>query len=114
LEELVNRRVARTKDPEVCGFVKHAADKIIRSIKVSEISGLLGYFGCQQKFKNKKDDQAYTAYDNIITNRNLVAHSTGTLFTFSELEAAFGKSHVVFDAVCHALAMTPAEITGLI
>ena len=57
----------------------------------------------------RETPKAMTYYDNIMSNRHLVAHQSGTNITLAELETAFSESKVVFQALADALSLTPDE-----
>jgi hypothetical protein len=76
LEKIIERRADRIQDSHVQSFVKVAVDKLTRSIKIGEVSGLLGHFGGTYKKSfqdaNLKAPKAVTYYDNIMENRHLM------------------------------------------
>lgn len=116
LEAIVSKRAERTADPHIQSFVRVAAGRIIRGIKISEITGVLGHFGsdCKESFsKEIADTLPHTCYDNILANRHMVAHQTGPNMTFAELETALPESKKVLDAVASALGLTATELSGL-
>ena len=79
----------------------------LRSLKVNELSGLLGKFDISYKevFKQKisENGQAATTYDSILTNRNKVAHGKGSNATFEDVKIYYKKSHVILDYFKEAL-----------
>ncbi len=90
-------------------FFKHSVDKLCRSIKSSELSGLLGKFGSDYKetFSKKISGTVEeTYYNSIINNRHGFAHSTGYAMTFGDLKNYYEKGHVVLDALNEALKNT--------
>ena len=84
-----------------------AAAQVFRSVKTSEIAGLLGRFGpdYKQRFQDemKNNERAETFYNNIVMNRHGTAHTAGANLTFSELVSFYSEGHVVLDAVKTAL-----------
>ena len=89
LKKLVEIRAARSGDKHLHNFVMYASSRVIRSIKVGEIAGYLGGFGADWKTSfhdSVLDTPSHVGYDNIMTNRISVAHLTGTLMTFADLE----------------------------
>jgi hypothetical protein len=86
------------------------------TIKVGEIADLLRH--CELDYKDAFNKamtevpQAASYYDNVMQNRHLVAHQTGTNITFAELETAFKESRIVFQAIADALGLTAAETAG--
>ncbi len=107
IEGLVDTRSLKSKDEAVASFVRSSMDLVFRSLKSSEIGGLLGRFGAEQKrcFQEemKKDQRAETLFNNIVTSRHHTAHATGSDLTFAELVQFYSEGHVVLDAVKLAL-----------
>jgi hypothetical protein len=56
---------------------------------------------------------AHVAWDNIYTNRQAVAHKTGTQMSFGDLKKDYKDSLVVLDALVVALSLRPREIRDL-
>jgi hypothetical protein len=116
LRKILEMRAAHPGDTYLSNFVVYASGRIIRSIKIGEIAGYLGGFGTDWKdnfHSAVKDKPPHVAYDNIMANRQLVAHVSGTMMTFAELEAAFQEACHVLTAVANAVGLTPAEIASL-
>ena len=67
-------------------FIQSCLNAIFRSIKSSEIAGLLNKFGTARKerFLELVDERAKTAYDSIVVNRHNTAHGSGNDLTFRE------------------------------
>lgn len=107
IEELVNARAAKSQDVALASFVRSAVGQVFRSVKTSEIAGLLGRFGQDHKerFQDemKKNERAETFYNNIVMNRHDTAHTAGSNLTFSELVRFYSEGHVILDAVKRAL-----------
>lgn len=101
-------------------FVRAAVSRVVRSIKCHEIAGILGWFGedCKTGFqKAVNNTPAQAAYDNIIVNRQHVAHAGGTNMTLAEVEKAFADSPEVLEEVEIALGLkkvggAPASVRG--
>lgn len=78
IHDALTKRCAFTGDQARDQFVSGAIQRVVRSIAVSELTGILGGFGEDYKtsYSSWMDDnpQAATAYSNIVTNRNAVAH----------------------------------------
>ena len=107
IESLIIERAARSGDPGLESFVRSAVGQIFRSLKTSEITGLLGRFGvdCKDRFRQElsTNERAETFFNNIVTNRHDTAHSAGSNVSFSELVRFYSEGHVVLDAVKAAL-----------
>jgi hypothetical protein len=116
VEALFSLRAMKCGDPHVHSFVTSACGRIIRSPRCSEIAGALGMFDakCKTDFQAKVNNQAcQTSYDKIITNRQLVAHLTGSNMTFAELERDAAESIMVLEAVVDALGLLPGDLAAL-
>lgn len=106
IESLLASRIATTADRPVQEFAKHCVDKVFRSIKISEIAGLLGKFGptCKAEFSSRVTGTvAETMFGNIVLNRHQVAHQTPPAMTLEELVRAYEEAHKVLDAIDEAL-----------
>jgi hypothetical protein len=107
IEALMVERAARSGDTGLESFVRSAVGQIFRSLKTSEIAGLLGRFGVpyRERFRQElsNNERAETFFNNIVTNRHDTAHSAGSNVTFAELVRFYSEGHVVLDAVKAAL-----------
>lgn len=107
IESLVQLRCSVISDAAIKEFVGSCVSAVFRSVKSSEISGLLNRFGAEYKerFKSKLDTDpvAVTFYNNIVINRHGVAHAEGTNITFSEAKQFYEKGHCVLDWLDYAL-----------
>ena len=107
IESLIIERAARSGDAGLESFVRSAVGQIFRSLKTSEIAGLLGRFGphYRDRFRQElsNNERAETFFNNIVTNRHDTAHSAGSNVSFAELVRFYSEGHVVLDAVKAAL-----------
>lgn len=106
LKQVLVARCARTQDSHLEAFARSCTDTLMRSIKTSELAGLLGRFGddYKQRFKNKvTNTKAETFFNNIVTNRHLTAHQGGANVTFKELVDFYEEGHTVLDALAEAV-----------
>lgn len=101
IEKLVQDKCSTITDPGIKEFLGSCVGILFRSVKSSEISGLLNRFGNSYKeaFKLKTDNnaRAVTLYNNIVTKRHGVAHSYGTNITFQEVKQFYEEGHIVLD-----------------
>ncbi|MDE0133307.1 MAG: HEPN domain-containing protein [Acidimicrobiaceae bacterium] len=78
IRDALTARCAVTGDLGRDQFVSGSIQRVVRSIGVSDLTGILGGFGEGYKtsYSSWMNDnpQAATAYNNIVTNRNAVAH----------------------------------------
>ena len=101
IEAIIQQRCSSINDDSVKEFVGSCVDAVFRSVKSSEIAGLLNRFGGSYKetFKLKTDANpaAVTFYNNIVTNRHSVAHADGGNVTFLDVKRFYEEGHVVLD-----------------
>jgi hypothetical protein len=107
IKKIVVERAKKTNDKFIISFVESSVKQIFRSIKTSEIKGLLNRFG--NKYKNNFEKKVTgtkeeSFYNNIVINRHLTAHSGGANLTFDELVSHYEKAHIILDYVREALA----------
>ncbi len=109
IEAIIREKCAVIQDGSLREFVGSCVSAVFRSVKSSDIAGLLNRFGGAYKeiFKQKTDANqvAVTLYNNIVTNRHGVAHSGGGNATFSEVKDFYEKGHIVLDFFREALGL---------
>jgi hypothetical protein len=113
---LVERRCLRVADLHIRTFTAGNAKAICKRFSIGEIKGILGRFGddYKQTFHDQVNDKPpHTAWDNIYSNRQAVAHGSGVQITFSDLKKFYPNSLIVLDAVVLALGLTADEINDL-
>ena len=100
--------IARARDR--CGddfpaFIASCLNATFRSVKSSEIAGLLNRFGTarKQRFLELVDERAKTAYDSIVVNRHNTAHRSGSNLTFREAVASYRVGLSVIESLSTAL-----------
>jgi len=102
IENIVLRRLAGSNDPKIESFGKSALDALFRSMKISEIAGLLNRFSPEYKeqFQNRVNGtRAETFFNNIVLARHSTAHSVGTNVTLRELVEFYEEGHTVLDVI---------------
>ncbi len=115
VKEILSRRLSLANDPHTESFSRFAVDRLIRSIKISEIAGVLGRFGSDYKaeFDEKVvNDPLGNNFDSIINNRHISAHGPGATVTFRDMETYYEESHVVLDQIQSILFPNSPEGTG--
>ena len=101
IKRIIEKKCNSIADTSLHDFIFSCLDAVFRSVKSNEIAGLLGRFGDMHKetFKNKtkENKKVETFYNNIVTNRNVVAHAVGTNVTFKEAKQFYEEGHVILD-----------------
>ena len=113
---LVHRRCSRTSDPHLRTFAQKTAIFICKRFDISDIAKILDKFGSdyKQAFHGQTmSGMAHVAWSNIYTNRNAVAHKTGTQMSFGDLKRDYQDSLVILDALVSALSLNTGEIHDL-
>ena len=102
---LVHRRCSRTTDPHLKSFAQQTATYVCQRFSIGDIAKVLGRFGVdyKQAFHGQvMSGMAHVAWDNIYTNRQAVAHKTGTQMSLGDLKKDYGDSLVVLVPLCCA------------
>jgi len=103
--EIVNHSAAGP-DPRANAFITVAVGRILRSIKCSEIAGVLGLFDerCKKHFQELVNDTPpQVAYNRIVGGRHEQAHSLGSDMTLGDFKADLEHCQFVLDAVAAAI-----------
>ena len=108
IKNFLTQRCASVSDEAVKKYISnHMQRSALQSLKVTELSGLLGKFDLSYKetFKQRisENGQAETTYNSILTNRNSVAHGGGSSATFEDVKMYYKESHVILDYFKQAL-----------
>ena len=105
LRELVLERCASVSDSAISEYIDNCTR--VRSLKTSDVSGLLAQFGdvCKSEFRRllEENSDTETEYESIRSNRNRVAHGEGSNATFLEVKRYYERGHVVLDYFREAL-----------
>ena len=110
IKSAINDRCRIESDPPLNNFVESSTERIIRSLKISELSGFLRSF--DDKYNDRfqaakdKDHQTQVSWDRIIANRHAFAHATPTNMTFTEVQKEFSKAKGVIVAFREALGLS--------
>jgi hypothetical protein len=121
IDSLVQRRCGRINDEYVLNFAKWGIEIATKRFRIENIIELLSRFGedYQNTFKdalgkqtNKQDWQV--AWDNIVTNRHIVAHGRGpVMMTLTDLKGQYKISLRVIDEIVKSLQLREKDIAGL-
>jgi hypothetical protein len=105
IKEIIKRRVDKTDDKELASFVAEKVD--VRSLRISDIKGnILKPFSekCVKFFDSKiRGGDSEIKYQNIVENRNLVAHGETVNMTFKELNESYKLATDVVKAISDAI-----------
>lgn len=105
IKEIIKRRVDKTGDRELASFVAEKGD--VRSLRIGDLRGnILKPFSdkCAKLFDSKiKGTDSEIKYQNIVENRNLVAHGESVNMTFKELSESYRLATDVVKAVSDAI-----------
>lgn len=81
-------------------YINYCTERIVRSIKIGDIAGLLGYINpkLKEKFTNyqKNNQKIVSSYDSIINNRHNVAHKNGTKLTMKDFLDYYNDAQKLF------------------
>ena len=102
IERIVIKRLSESKDPHIESFAKSALNAVFRSLKTSEIAGLLNRFSpdYKEEFHGRvAGTRAETFFNNIVLGRHFTAHSLGSNVTLGELVSFYEEGHTILDVV---------------
>ena len=104
IRSLILDRCSSVSDESIRKYIEKSTRK---SIKIGDLSGLLGKFGDlhKQEFQRRlnENDRVKTMYDSILANRHLVAHGEGSKATMREVKQYYEEGHAVLDYFRDAL-----------
>jgi hypothetical protein len=113
VRDLVAARCFHATDDSINRFADVAAVRLVRSIKISELSGTLGYFGDAEKraFQHgmREDPEAAAAWTNLIMGRHGVAHDIGTSPTLTLADVRRDVSRAERVLAAFEAALTEAD-----
>lgn len=110
IERLIQDRIRKSKDKSLESLCMSCISAVFRSVKSSEIAGLLNRFGEEYKTlfasKLKDNEAAVSRFNNIVINRHKVAHSEGSNMTFEEVVRSYSEGSLVLNALSETLDAT--------
>ncbi|MQP77207.1 hypothetical protein CQ393_15095 [Stenotrophomonas sp. MYb238] len=106
---VVEMRANKCGDREICEFTLASSKKILRSVKINELSGFVGGFGVERKakFGGLLDDRTIFQYNSAIDNRHSVAHRSGAQVTLADMLAVIESATLVLQSAMAALMDDP-------
>ena len=105
IQGLVEDRCASIADEAVQRFAVSCLENVFRSLRITELSGLLGRFGepHKKKFMDALDEKSKNMYDSILSQRNAVAHGGSVNATLEDVRVYYAEAHKVLDCFREAL-----------
>ena len=98
-EYLINKRVDQAGDAEVSTFIEKTLDVQLRSPNWSNVTTILGRFSKEwvNSMNKKIRERAKTDLNNIINNKNAVAHGNNSNLTFGEIKTCHKNCKSIFE-----------------
>lgn len=118
LEEAVrNSLLDRCKagmDPLSERFLEKAIARMVQSIRISELSGILGSFSTSVKEQFQQDmkrdkGQTATYYDNLVSNRHALVHQASANATMKDIDEWLPSAKKVIESFRKALGLRPGQ-----
>lgn len=90
VRDLIAERCLHPTDQPINNFASVASQRLVRSIKIGELSGFLGFFGDSHKrsFQDAlaAETEAAAAWDSLLTGRHGIAHeNSAPSLTFADV-----------------------------
>lgn len=106
IKSAINDRCHIEQDSHLNAFSHWAIDRIIRSIRISDLSNILSHFDeeCKELF-TATSDRIKNSWGNILSDRHSFAHKAPTHATFSEIRVWFSEAQGVIVAFRKALGL---------
>ena len=115
IKRMIHERTSRHDDEPLSSFAAVAASRLIRSIKINELSGSLGWFGDDHKkdFSSALADvpEAVAAWNNVLTGRHGLAHEQRTqpTLTLIDVKRDTFRARAILDAYLDAIERSPDD-----
>jgi len=106
---IIEIRASRCGDDEICSFALASSRRILRSVKVAELSGFVAGFGQGRKdrFSSALDERAILQYNSAVDNRHAVAHKSGAQVTLMDIKEIISSATLVLESVMAAIIDAP-------
>ena len=105
--DLILEKCSSVSDESIRKYIEESIRNVLRTIGITELSGLLARFGPlhKAKFKRRLDEnqKVKAMYESMLTNRNQVAHGGGSNATMQDVRRYYEEGHVVLDYFREAL-----------
>ncbi len=100
IETIINERASKCNDKEISHFIEELVDRSFRNPDMGNIKGLLGKFDDGWKLEvGKLPHDAQTAIDNIVNNKNSLAHGNEITLTLEDTMKYYTDSMVVINKI---------------
>lgn len=100
IETIVNERASKCGDSEISNYIKKSLDKTFRNPDMVNIKGLLGRFNNNWKSEIDKLPQiAQTAINNIVNDKNSLAHGNNVILTLQDTIQYYNDSLIVINKI---------------
>ncbi|MDR3476952.1 MAG: HEPN domain-containing protein [Gammaproteobacteria bacterium] len=104
IKEIITDKLACTCNMLVKSYIEPSVDDAIKKISMEELKKFVARrFGKPHRDKIKKDSsltlQVEIYYGNIINNRHMTSHGSGSSMTFLDLVNFYEEAHKVLDAL---------------
>ena len=100
IETIINEKVSSSNDPEVCNYVKETLKNNFRNPDMGNIKGLLSKFDTNWKLEICKLPQdSQTAMDNIVNDKNSLAHGNDVSLTLIDILEYYNNSLAVIKKI---------------
>ncbi len=87
IRDLIVERCRHPTDEPINRFADVAAQRLVRSIKVTDLAGFLGFFGSEEKeaFQRRlrREPEVEAAWGNLLAGRHGIAHDAGAAPTMT-------------------------------
>jgi len=100
IECILNERVTSLGSKRLSSFFESYVDRAFRNPNMAKVVGLLGMFDESWKKEIKKlPNIAKVSFDNILTNKNALAHGTSCSITLDEVIKYYNNSKEVIQKI---------------
>lgn len=107
VESLILERCSSVSDESIRKYIEESIRNVLRSIRIDGLCEPLAKFGPLHKkdfqLRLDKNRRVRTMYENILVNRNRVAHKEGSSATMRDVRQYYEEGHVVLDYFRDAL-----------
>ena len=108
------RERCKANDPAIDSYVASTVHKSVRSIKLGELSGVLGQFDVAFKASFREQSQefavAFQFYSNLESNRQAVAHGGVLSATMGDVVAWYFEAKIVILKFREALGLSEFDV----